>query len=136
MKKVFWAVLLAALTTGCATAVYPDGTRRRVPMPQVGVIVTVTNNCSAFIQVEHGAVSLVGPIPYGRSARLPVSSLAYSGTSRSISLEAKAYDGQSRYIGSVSRGFQVSIQRGTREVPVWQVDRLNSPSGVRCQPPG
>ena len=132
MNKILLVLVVLATSSACATVVYPDGRRQRVYMAQTGVIVTVTNNCSAFIDVERGAVSQVGLIPFGGSARIPLSSRAYSGTSRRVPIEVKAYDGNMGYIGSVAQDFHVSTYRGTQEAPVWSVDQLRSPSGARC----
>lgn len=136
MARYFFGVLLlvAVMASGCATAVYPDGSRHRVPMPQIGVIVTVTNYCSPFVGLYHGAELQAPLVPYGASARIPVSSLAFSGPYRRVHLEVKAFEMGLNPIGSATRTFGVSTYQGSQP-ELWLVDRLNSPPGARCSPP-
>lgn len=138
MRATLLAVILAVVATGCATRTIqlPDGTivRQREVMPQAGVVVTVQNNCSPVMAIESLHGPEVGNLVYGRSATLPVPARAFGGYNREVWVMAKAYTAGLQYIGSAVLREFVSTYDGTRD-RIWQVDRLDSPSGARCPSP-
>lgn len=140
MKNCFFVLALVAFAaSACATRVIhlPDGrvAVSREAMPQVGVILSVRNNCAAFLVVESGGIPRNVGLPFGKSDRIPISTSAYSGLGyRTIEVLASAQDAQGRYLGSITERFDVDTYRGTYE-RTWVVDRLDSPPGARCDPP-
>ncbi|MDP2641897.1 MAG: hypothetical protein Q8P21_01235 [bacterium] len=137
--RFFALALLALSAMGCATKIVqlPDGTivKRRGMMPQVGVIVTIKNNCSPMMAIESIHGPEVSNLAYGKSATLPIPTRAFSGDSREIWVMISAYTASSVYIGSAVLRERVSIRQGTRDGVVWQVDQLDSPPNVTCPSP-
>ena len=140
MKKVLLVMCLALAASGCAVRriQLPDGSviERREPMSQIGLIITFKNNCDPRLMIESMYGIEVRSLAYGRSATVPIPSRAFSGSSREIWAMASAYAGASddSFIGSVELREHVNTNQGTRD-KLWQVDRLDSPRGVRCPSP-
>lgn len=140
-RGVVWGLFLLAVAfifAGCAERIVylPDGRviQRREVMPQVGVILSVKNNCAASLEIERGGYIVDRGVPFGRSDRLPLSTTAFTGDSRQIVVTASAHDGRGRYLGSATRSFYIDVYRGTYE-ETWVVDRLESPPGAQCVVP-
>ncbi len=142
LLKVLVAALVAASLGGCAARIVelPNGTivRSRRAMPQVGVIITVVNNCAAWLVIDSMNGREVGSLAYSMRATVPIPSRFLVGSYyREIWAMARAYSGPpgpTTYIGSVEFRESVSTYQGTRD-RLWQVDRLRSPQGARCAPP-
>lgn len=132
MRKFFF-LFVAVLSAACAPYMV-GGQRRMVLMPQVGVVLSVVNNCAATVSVESGGVVVDPDLPFGGSNSLPLSSRAFSGYNRAIVATVKAYDAVGKYLGSATHPFHVDIYQGTYE-STWVVDRLESPPGATCVPP-
>lgn len=128
-----FVLILSLLASGCATHIV-GGQRGIVFMPQVGVVISVVNNCSAKVSVESGGVMADPDLPFGGSNNLPIASRAFSGYNRAVVVTVKAYDAAGKYLGSTTRQFHVDIYQGTYET-TWVVDRLESPPGGKCEPP-
>ena len=138
MKRLILLVLLALATSNCATVTYSDGTKRRIPLSQVAVIVTVLNNCAPFIDVYDAEGAIRRGIGYSGSVTVPLISDAFSGPYREMPLILKAYRPSRagngvEYLGSISRRFGVSTYYGSQRVD-WTIDHLESPPGASCQP--
>ncbi len=133
MKKLVLAILAVIWVGGCASS-NVGGQRRTVFMPQVGVIMTVQNNCAPFVSVESIRGVEVAELPFGESATLPISSRAFGGYSREIWVMVKAYASNLVFLGSTMFREYVDTYQGTQD-RLWQVDRLDSPPGAQCEPP-
>jgi hypothetical protein len=131
-KQVTFLFLFAALMGGCATIRYPDGTKKRYIMPQVGVIVQVTNNCAPFLELSRVTEGvLVEDLAYGESRTVVLVSRPFSGHNRPLFLTAKGYNkvGEKReYLGVVVKSFSANTHQGTRE-DVWIVESLRGKGG-------
>jgi hypothetical protein len=138
MKRVLWAIFalfLVGLFTGCATRIVEleDGTVRRVReiLPQVGVVVTVQNNCAPVLSVQSLHGTEVKSLAFGKSATIPVSSRPFSGYNREIWVMVRAYDSSMNYLGSAELREYADTSYGTRD-KLWQVDDLESPPRAKC----
>jgi hypothetical protein len=123
------ALLLLALgSTGCVT-VHEGGIKRTYIMPQVGVVLRVQNNCAPLIDIERPAEGVIlKALPYGQSRTIPLSSVAFTGSSRQIPILVKGYTREGHYLGSEVYTYYVSTHQGTRE-DFLVVDRLRLSSG-------
>ncbi|MEX0932408.1 MAG: hypothetical protein WDZ61_00745 [Parcubacteria group bacterium] len=124
-ERVLVLPLLAILVLvgGCAGAAHFP---RMYLMPQVGIILTVVNNCSPFLDVSsptHG--DLATGLPYGDRVTLPLSSVAFSGSNREIEVYVQGHTSKRVYLGSDTKTFRVNVRSGTRG-EVWEVRRLNA----------
>lgn len=122
MKKLVLAGILI-LASGCAGVAHLP---RMYLMPQVGVILTVVNNCTPVLDGDsptHGV--LFRNLPYGSSVTLPLSSVAFSGSSREIAVLVRGSTKAGTYLGSATRTFYVDTYRGTRS-KVWEVDHIRA----------
>jgi hypothetical protein len=133
LGAVFFIVLVSGMTCGCAVK-NVNGHRGWVIMPQVGVVVTVQNNCAANLSVESLYGNEVKNLAFGESATIPIASRPFSGYNREIWVMVKAYDNALKYIGSAELREYADTYSGTRD-KLWQVDDLDSPSGARCKTP-
>ncbi len=131
-------ILAGFVFAGCATRVIelPNGTivRDKVPLAQVGVVKGFQNNCAPRLEIWNAYGRMVGNLAYGRFASLPLESRAFSGSSREVYALIKAFadvDGQV-FVGSREVREWVDTYNGTREAGTIQIDRLDSPQGVRC----
>jgi hypothetical protein len=116
MKKLFWVALLAILASGCAQVVYPDGSRRRVPMTQVGVVLTVQNDCAPVLEAYQDGILMMANIRRGQHATFPLVSAAFTGSSREVEVLFKYYSliGDTlNYLGSLVERFWVNIYGGS-----------------------
>lgn len=124
-------LFLLALTTGCATMVYPDGSRQSVLLPQVATVVTVNNDCVPVLDIHGSEGLLMAGVKYGHSVTVPLVSTAFSGDSRRSFLTVKGFletDEGREYLGSQTREFHVNVYQGTQRVP-WTIDHLRLPNG-------
>jgi hypothetical protein len=135
MKAILFVLLLISIISswGCAPRIV-NGKREWVVMSQVGLVVTVQNNCSALMSVESLYGLEVRMLPFGDSATIPIATRPLSGGrsgSRQIWVMVKAYDRNMKFLGSAEMRESVSVSRGTRD-RLWQVDDLESPQRASC----
>ncbi len=136
MNQFFSAlvVLVAIATSSCA--VIPVGGvngPRLYLMYQVGVVVSVVNNCAPFLDGEATSGIAFQGLRYSGSTTVPLVSAPLSGSYRSMFLTVKGYNEKREYLGSATREFQVDTYRGSQSA-VWVIDRLTLPNGRgRCQ---
>ena len=134
-KMTFWigfcVASFAVMSMGCATKTVrlPDGSlgTKRVLMPQVGVTVSVVNNCAPLLDVVRSGVVLFSRLAYGELAAVPLVSSPLGGRSRRMPLTVRGYmensAGEVVYLGSATKTFSVNTSQGSEE-EVWEVDRL------------
>lgn len=127
MKKILFLALMALQMTGCIRYVDVTGRQRVGVMLQVGIILTVVNNCSTLIDIERGGTVKSG-LPYSQSAVLALESTPFTGSSRNISVTVKAYGLNNEYLGSQTQVFSVDTGSGTYE-KTWEIDYVRLPNG-------
>jgi hypothetical protein len=135
LGTTFFMLVMASMMCGCATRIVEleDGTVRRVReiLPQVGVVVTIQNNCAPMLSIQSLHGTEVKSLAFGKSATIPVSSRPFSGYNREIWVMIRAYDSSMNYLGSAEMREYADISNGTRD-KLWQVDDLDSPPRAKC----
>lgn len=130
MTRLFWVGLLAIVTSGGCAVIPVGGVNgpQLYIMTQVGVVVSVVNNCAPFLDGDATSGIAFRGLPYGSSATVPLVSAPFGGSYRSMLLTVKGYNERREYLGSATQEFYVSTYDGSRSA-VWEVDQLRLPHG-------
>ncbi|MEX2013835.1 MAG: hypothetical protein WD896_00580 [Parcubacteria group bacterium] len=129
MFRLVVVTLIVLVTSGCVAIPVggPNGAQLYI-LYQVGVVVSVVNNCAPWLDGEATSGTTFQGLPYGSSTTVPLISAPFGGSYRSMVMTVKGYNEKREYLGSQTREFYVSTYDGSRST-VWVIDRLDLPKG-------